>query len=145
MLGCGQNLHITSRKKRIQQCGSTGADEKQKSEFLFNFIKEILSYLFFIRKVFDLVRAKDPRLLDKLYFVTGDINEDHLGLNETDAELLIRSVNIVIHSAATVRFNAPVKEALNTNVLGTKRVLDLCVKFDKLKVVLYQIQNPKYL
>lgn len=92
-----------------------------------------------------MVRAKDPRLLDKLYFVTGDINEDHLGLNETDAELLIRSVNIVIHSAATVRFNAPVKEALNTNVLGTKRVLDLCVKFDKLKVVLYQIQNPKYL
>lgn len=60
--------------------------------------------------------------------------DDYLGLSPTDKELLINNVNIVFHSAATVAFNNPIKIAINTNILGTRRVLDLCREIKQLKV-----------
>lgn len=76
-------------------------------------------------------------MLDKLLYVTGDICEEQLGLSTIDAELLQNTVNIIIHSAATIRFNEPIKIALNTNVLGTKRILELSRKMPLLMEVIH--------
>lgn len=51
-----------------------------------------------------------------------------------DLETITTSVNIVFHSAATVRFNDDLKEAGLLNALATKILLDLCLRIANLKV-----------
>jgi fatty acyl-CoA reductase len=55
-----------------------------------------------------------------------------LGLQPADKDVLIQRVNIVFHSAATVRFNEPLKVAVNLNTRGTDRMLDLCKRMTNL-------------
>lgn len=45
----------------------------------------------------------------KLIAIEGDLLEPDLGISEKDRQELIQNVNIVFHSAATVRFDEPVK------------------------------------
>lgn len=56
----------------------------------------------------------------------GDVGMSELGLEPQDKDMLIQRVNIVFHGAATVRFNEPLKIAVNLNTKGTERMLDLC-------------------
>lgn len=49
-----------------------------------------------------------------------------------DELLLIKEVNVVFHSAATVRFDEPLKVAVEMNIIGTKKVIDLAKKLDNL-------------
>lgn len=57
-----------------------------------------------------------------------------IGLNETDMHRLLDTVNIVFHSAATVRFDQQLKDAANLNTLGSQRLFNLCTKMTQLKV-----------
>lgn len=59
------------------------------------------------------------------------------GISEEDLLTITTTVNIVFHSAATVRFNDDLKEAGLLNSLATKVLLDLCLKIDNLKSVVY--------
>lgn len=59
------------------------------------------------------------------------------GISEEDLLIITTSVNIVFHSAATVRFNDDLKEAGLLNSLATKVLLDLCLQIDNLKSVVY--------
>lgn len=89
-------------------------------------------------QVFDVLRTTSPKSLDKFDCLTGDISESNLGLSDLEAELIRKTVTIVIHSAATVRFNEPVKVALNINCVGTRRLLDLCRDIKKLKAIYFR-------
>ena len=42
-------------------------------------------------------------------------------------------MHIIINCAASVEFNAPVKEALGSNYFGTKKMLDLATKVKNLQ------------
>ena len=53
--------------------------------------------------------------------VPGDVGEDGLGLDEAGRAALAAS-DIVIHSAATVSFDAPLTQAVEINLLGPARV-----------------------
>lgn len=57
-----------------------------------------------------------------------------IGLSETDMLRLLDTVNIVFHSAATVRFDQQLKDAANLNTLGSQRLFNLCTKMTQLKV-----------
>lgn len=46
-------------------------------------------------------------------------------------------MNIVIHAAATVRFDEKLKLALDINVHGTKDILNLCHEMRNLKAVVH--------
>lgn len=46
-------------------------------------------------------------------------------MSETDRGILQDEVNIVFHVAATVRFDAPLREAVNINVRSTSDLLDI--------------------
>ncbi|XP_072758219.1 putative fatty acyl-CoA reductase CG5065 isoform X2 [Anoplolepis gracilipes] len=76
--------------------------------------------------VFDRIRSEFPGALNKIIPVKGDIGMPELGLELEDKNMLTQQVNIVFHSAATVRFNEPLKVAVNLNTRGTDRMLDLC-------------------
>lgn len=62
----------------------------------------------------------------KLVAVAGDVGEENLGLSPADRLILANNVNIVIHSAATLDFQASLKPTVLINLLGTRRVMDLC-------------------
>jgi fatty acyl-CoA reductase len=53
--------------------------------------------------------------------VAGDVGRDGLGLDEEGRDAL-RGADVVIHSAATVSFDAPLTQAVEINLLGPSRV-----------------------
>ncbi|XP_066148763.1 putative fatty acyl-CoA reductase CG5065 [Euwallacea fornicatus] len=83
--------------------------------------------------VFNKLREKTPDVFEKIKLISGDVGQPNLGLSDGDRQFLIENINIVFHSAATVKFNENLKTAVDLNTLGTKRVLNLCRKMKKLK------------
>ncbi|HEY5023562.1 MAG TPA: HAD-IB family phosphatase [Acidimicrobiales bacterium] len=57
----------------------------------------------------------------RLQAVAGDVGRDGLNLDE-DGRRLLSSCDVVVHSAATVAFDAPLDTAVEVNLLGPSRV-----------------------
>lgn len=70
----------------------------------------------------------------KVVAIAGDITMTNLGLSAADRQLLADRVSIVIHAAATIRFDAPIKQAVIINTRGTKYMLDLASEMKNLEV-----------
>jgi alcohol-forming fatty acyl-CoA reductase len=62
---------------------------------------------------------------------------ENLGLSEKHEKVLIDEISLIFHCAASVRFEDPLKQAVNINVCGTLRVLQLAQKMKNLKAFLY--------
>jgi nucleoside-diphosphate-sugar epimerase len=62
----------------------------------------------------------------KVVAISGDVSKSGLALSEEDKSVLIDTVSVVFHAAATINFNATLQSAINTNLIGTQRVLQLC-------------------
>ena len=60
-------------------------------------------------KLYDLVVQYYPEFRSKIEPITGDLMEPNMGMSPEDEQKLIDNVNIVFHSAATVRFDEPLK------------------------------------
>lgn len=73
-----------------------------------------------------LLEDKSLDIFNKLVPISGDVGEENLGLSMKDRELLISNVNIVIHSAATLDFQASLRPTVLINLLGTRQVMQLC-------------------
>ena len=65
--------------------------------------------------------------------VSGDVGSPDLGLSDSDKAAL-KNVSIVFHSAATLDFEANLKTTYEINLLGTRRVIELCKSLPKFKV-----------
>lgn len=89
--------------------------------------------------VFDRLRAgANQRALDKLVQVAGDIGcEPNMGLSADDEMKLVNEVTVVFHAAATIRFDNSFDVTSSMNILGTKRLYDLCLRMQRLKVSIY--------
>lgn len=48
--------------------------------------------------------------------------------------MLCKNVSIVFHSAATVKFDEKLKLSVTINMLGTKRLVELCHRMNSLDV-----------
>ena len=57
----------------------------------------------------------------RLVAVAGDVSRDGLGL-DAEGRRLLASCDVVVHSAATVSFDAPLDQAVEINLLGPSRV-----------------------
>lgn len=90
-----------------------------------------------LNSVFDRIRETHPERLHKIIFIAGDISKPNIGLNKSDLKMLKETVNIVFHSAATVRFDQSIKEAVILNTLGSKRLWDLCSEMQNLKSIIH--------
>jgi thioester reductase-like protein len=62
---------------------------------------------------------------DRLRAVAGDIQTPGLGLGRRRREALAGQVGEIVHSAASVSFTLPLREAREINVAGTSRMLEL--------------------
>ena len=100
-------------------------------------MSELIANILIFSQIFDKVRTKNDSIMQKIIFVNGDITLDGLALSSQDEQMLVDEVNIVFHCAANVRFNDPLKEAININTTGTLRMLQLAKKMKNLKVFSY--------
>ncbi|MGH3145957.1 MAG: HAD-IB family hydrolase, partial [Rubrobacter sp.] len=67
----------------------------------------------------------------KVRVLEGDVHAPSLGLGEGDLAELSREVDVVIHSAASVIFDAPLDAAVDSNVHGTVGLLKLARDWEK--------------
>ncbi|KAI8329604.1 male sterility protein-domain-containing protein [Choanephora cucurbitarum] len=67
----------------------------------------------------------DSIVKNKIVPISGDLISPDLSISETDRENIINHVHIVIHCAATLNYNERLDLALETNTLGTLRMMDL--------------------
>ncbi|CAB3257568.1 unnamed protein product [Arctia plantaginis] len=89
------------------------------------------------QKAFDLIHKQNPDNFKKLKVINGDITEENLAISEEDTRTLQKNVNIIFHSAACVRFDQKLKDAVNMNTTGTWRVLSLAETMEKLEVFVH--------
>nr|CAD7406583.1 unnamed protein product [Timema cristinae] len=87
--------------------------------------------------VFDVLKATNPDFHQKLVMVPGDISLPKLGLSPSDYEMLTQQVNIILHLAATVKFDEKINIAVPMNIGGTKEIIDLGRACVNLKSIVY--------
>jgi HAD superfamily hydrolase (TIGR01490 family) len=73
----------------------------------------------------------DARVAEKVRILEGDVHAPSLGLGEDDLGELSENVDVVIHSAASVVFDAPLDAAVDSNVRGTVGLLKLARGWSK--------------
>lgn len=88
-------------------------------------------------KLFEKVKKLHPDYKRKLIAINGDLTESELGISQSDRETLVNNVNIVYHSAATVRFDEPMKVAVNMNIIGVKKIIDLCKQMKNVESIVH--------
>lgn len=66
--------------------------------------------------------------------IEGDISAEGLGVSPGDRQLLMQRVNVVFHLAAATSPDESLKNAVLSNVRGTKDLLQLCGQCPRLKV-----------
>jgi fatty acyl-CoA reductase len=96
--------------------------------------------------LFDVLRETNPRVLDKIVAVEGDVKETNLGFTQDQYEIL-QNVSIIFHSAASVRFDDALKHAILLNTRGTYEVCNFATKLKKLDAFIHistTYCNPHY-
>ncbi len=83
--------------------------------------REIIRNDCFDRLRNELGDAFEGTIARRLVTIAGDVGTDGLGLSEADGAILA-SCDVVVHSAATVSFDAPLDGAVEVNLLGPSRV-----------------------
>ncbi|CAH2101802.1 unnamed protein product [Euphydryas editha] len=84
-----------------------------------------------------LLETESKDIFNKLVPISGDVGSENLGLSAEDRQILIDNVNVVIHSAATLDFEESLKPTVQINVLGTRRIMNLCQQMKNLKVMVH--------
>ncbi|KAJ8707575.1 hypothetical protein PYW07_011252 [Mythimna separata] len=96
-------------------------------------IQQRLAYLL-QDPLYDTLRQKKPDFASRIAPVEGDVAQLRLGLADKDWDNITKEVNIIVHMAATVNFQEPLHVAGNTNVRGTRELLELGKQCPKLKL-----------
>ncbi|KAL0858810.1 hypothetical protein ABMA27_011274 [Loxostege sticticalis] len=84
-----------------------------------------------------LLEKNSTDIFKKIVPVAGDVGEDNLGLSPADRQMLASNVNVVIHSAATLDFQENLRPTVKINLLGTRRIMELCKEMKNLKVMIH--------
>lgn len=80
--------------------------------------------------MYDKLREKQSLNFKKLIPVFGDISQENLNLSVADRQMLIERVTIIIHNAASVKFNDSLKYAILANTRSTR---DICILAENMK------------
>lgn len=86
--------------------------------------------------LFGPLREVMPHVLHKLVPIAGDVTELGLGLSADDRKRM-ENVSIIFHSAASVRFDDPLKYAVLMNTRGAREVMTFAESLANIKVVLH--------
>lgn len=88
-------------------------------------------------QVYRRLKAEVPWYRTKVTALEGDVSLPGLGLTAEDRQTLVDNVTVVLHGAATVRFNEPLRSATTINVLGTREILTLAKEMSNLKSIVH--------
>ncbi|CAG4948984.1 unnamed protein product [Parnassius apollo] len=113
-----ENLYLLVRQKR-------GKD-------IYTRIEEI-----FEDPVFNRLKDEVPKFRHKVVVIPADCEAAGLGLTLSDRQMLTEKVNIIFHSAATVKFDEHLRAALVTNVRAPLHLLRLARDMKDLKVLMH--------
>ncbi|XP_971355.2 uncharacterized protein LOC659998 [Tribolium castaneum] len=86
---------------------------------------------------FERLKKENPEFRKKIVFVSGDCERPNLGISPETEDVLIAETSIVIHAAANVKFDQPLRTAAYINVRSTWDCLKLAKKMPKLKAFIY--------
>ncbi|XP_034488536.1 fatty acyl-CoA reductase wat-like [Drosophila innubila] len=84
----------------------------------------------------ELLKSK-PKYSDQIVAIEGDCGFPDLGISVEDRKLLVGQVQIVLHCAATVRFDEPLNVALDINTRGTLLVVQLAKEMRRLEAIVH--------
>lgn len=87
--------------------------------------------------LFEEMEKFDKSFKSKLKLVNGDMEIEDLGISKKDLDNIKEKVEIVVHLAATVRFDEALKKSIAINVRGTKTLLDIASEMKKLEIFLH--------
>ncbi|XP_018905583.2 fatty acyl-CoA reductase wat [Bemisia tabaci] len=87
--------------------------------------------------IFERMKKEVPAYLERVAAISGDCMLPMCGVSSKDQELMKREINVVFHVAATVRFDAKMRFAVNINIRATRDLLTLSRQFDNLKAFVH--------
>ncbi|BES94747.1 Male sterility protein [Nesidiocoris tenuis] len=103
-----------------------GKDSKQRIQELFNSV------------LFDEVKKRHGKeIINKVSPISGDVEAEQLGMSAEDRAFLQKEIDMVIHAAATIRFDEALRKAVLLNTRGTRQVLELASGMTNLKLFVY--------
>lgn len=76
----------------------------------------------------------DTSKLQRISALSGDCSQINLGLSDENRNTLIKEVNVIFHSAATVRFDERLDIAIGINIIGAREIVKLAHKVENLEV-----------
>lgn len=76
-------------------------------------------------------------LQEKVIVVEGDVTYSNLGLSDQNLLKIMNEVSVIFHSAATVKFDEPLKQSVGINIAGTKNMIDVCRKIPQLAALVH--------
>jgi alcohol-forming fatty acyl-CoA reductase len=116
----------TALVERIVRC-VPGADVTvlirpgRRSDAAARLAREVIKNDCFDRLRSELGDAFADEVANRVHAVPGDVSRDGLGLDD-EGRAALAAADVVIHSAATVSFDAPLTQAVEINLLGPSRV-----------------------
>lgn len=69
--------------------------------------------------------------------VVGELSEKNFAMPSEVYNDLLHKVNIIIHSAATIKFKSPLRTAITTNLTGTMQTIEFAKRLDRLAAYVY--------
>ncbi|XP_045457844.1 fatty acyl-CoA reductase wat-like, partial [Melitaea cinxia] len=87
--------------------------------------------------VFDRLKEEVPKFRHKIVAIPADCEAAGLGLTITDRQTIIEKVNVIFHSAATVKFDEHLRAALITNVQAPLYLLQMAKDMKGLKAFMH--------
>uniref|UniRef100_A0A8C6LHA7 Fatty acyl-CoA reductase n=1 Tax=Nothobranchius furzeri TaxID=105023 RepID=A0A8C6LHA7_NOTFU len=88
-------------------------------------------------KLFDRVREDNPDFHQKIIPISSELTQPGLSISSEDVAKLTACINIVFHCAATIRFDEPLKHALQLNVIATQQLLSLAQQMHHLEAFIH--------
>uniref|UniRef100_A0A672ZYI9 Fatty acyl-CoA reductase n=1 Tax=Sphaeramia orbicularis TaxID=375764 RepID=A0A672ZYI9_9TELE len=88
-------------------------------------------------KLFERLQDEQPGFAQKIIAVNSDLTQPELDLSKEDQTTLAENIHIVFHCAATIRFNEPLKDAMQLNVLATQKMLALARRMKQLEIFIH--------
>jgi len=97
-------------------------------------------------KLFDELKQSSSDVMSRVEAIAGDITEPNFGLSDSDERTLVEEVNVVFHSAATIKFDEDLTDAVNLNVVAVFTIIEICKKMKNLQALIHvstQYCNPQ--
>lgn len=82
------------------------------------------------------MREENPEAFEKIQAIQGDMMQLRLGICEKDLEK-IKNCSLIIHAAASVRFDDPIKSAIILNTRGTREVCEIAKMMPGIKALVH--------